>query len=237
MKKYLAATAMFSLAFALLSGCASYSQKITLPSRESDLSRVSDGLEVSLALARKELVGLTGVLVVMDIKNISDDTMVVAPEVLIFDSDRKLIGMGSLSTVLRAASRKAGTPVPEVFLQPAPNYSALNGVLTDYSTGRQYGIQGAVSSGSSFSSGFAMGSSIGSAMAAANKRAEGDEVLNWAESRWLKAKYSIPPGVTVEGELYMPYLDAKKMDRQSMISVYINDKEQFKFRVPYQLFE
>lgn len=220
----------------LLAGCASYSQKVAPVGGVPSQTRQSDGFEVAYSIARKKLVGLKGLLVVVNIKNTTHNAVDVAPMVLIFDSNKKIIGMGGINAVLGSASRQANIPLPQVFTNPNPNYSTFIGTARDVSNGKQYDITGTASSGSSFSSGFSVGASIGAAMAASDGRAEGRETMAWVESRWLRGSYLIPPGVTVEGELFMPFLDATTMDQNSLLTIFINNREEFNFALPTSLF-
>lgn len=223
---------LFLLAL-LLAGCAA-NKPLLKPGEAPGTTLTRNGLEVSYSIAQRRVVGVSGYVAKVAIKNTSSEIVTVTPETYIVDSNKNIVTIASLATVLSVASSQAGRPVPSDFLTPTASYSSFSGTARDQLTGRTYDVSGRLSTGNSFSRGFAQGV----AMADAMDRAEGQKTLAWASSNWLKGEYTLPPGVRVEGEVFLPMFDKKITDRNAKFGVMLkNTSSLYELGLPPDLFD
>jgi hypothetical protein len=235
-------------AIVLLSGCAARRPLLT-PGTEPGTTLSDKQFEVGYSLATTKMVGVKGVHVAIDIKNISKGTVMVVPSVALLSNTNKLLGLPSLETVLSRAAMRAQRPVPDSFYTAPGGYYSIRGTATDVATGRSYNVQGTATQASSFASGYAQGAAIAAAM----DRNEAEDTFTWASANWLRASYELPPGVSVVGEVFMPFYDkefptqtsylvvtlggAKKTIGAGEFKIAVDDRAEVKFAVPESRFK
>ena len=202
----------------VMTGCASQ-MKLLAPGSEPDTTLSNKGFEVSYSAVRQKLVDLNGILISIKIKNLTDETVKAIPEVYLLDSNREMVGMPSLETVLSYASRRANKPIPDNFYTAPGGYHSIKATATDMTTGKRYDVEGTAKP-SAFSSGYAQGVAIAAAM----ERNGAEQVLTWASANWLRETYTLPPGVSVVGEVFMPFFSRPLPKSDTVLEVRIGGK-------------
>lgn len=235
-------------AIVLLSGCAAR-RPLLPPGTEPGTTLSDKQFEVGYSLTTTKMVGVKGVHVAVDIKNISNETVVVLPSVVLRSDSNKLLGLPSLETILNLASMRAQRPVPDSFYTAPGGYYSIRGTATDIATGRSYDVQGTATQASSFSGGYAQGAAIAAAM----DRNDAEDTFTWASANWLKSRYELPPGVSVVGEVFMPFHSkefptqtsylvvtlggAQKTIGEGRYKITVDDRAEVKFAVPESRFK
>lgn len=207
-----------SIVSLVVTGCASQLKPLP-PGSEPNTTLANKGFEVSYSAVRQKLVDLNGILISIRIKNLSNETVKAIPEVYLLDSARELVGMPSLETVLSYASRRANVPIPDSFYTAPGGYYSIKATATDMATGKRYDVEGTARP-SAFASGFSQGVAIAAAM----DRNEADRVLTWASANWLRETYTLPPGVSVVGEVFMPFFSRPIPKGNTVLEVSIGGK-------------
>lgn len=199
-------------------GCAS-PLKLLPPGSEPNTTLSNKGFEVSYSAVRQKLVDLNGILISIKIKNLSNETVKAIPEVHLLDGAREMVGMPSLETVLSYASRRANVPIPDSFYTAPGGYHSIKATATDMATGKRYDVEGTARP-----SAFASGYSQGAAIAAAMHRNQAEQVLTWASANWLRETYTLPPGVSVVGDVFMPFFSRPIPKGNTVLEVSIGGK-------------
>jgi hypothetical protein len=171
---------------------------------------------VSIAFAARYLTSghvSRGYEVTLIFKNESSTTVLLTPAVTVSDSSGLELRAMALDAYVAQASMLAGTSIPAgsaTVVPPGRTTTQSDGTLRDSSSGRTYtySAQATTTPSSDFASGFSQGLAQSQAnagvYAALADRERGLENLSWAQSYWLKSAYSLPPGASSVGALFLP---------------------------------
>ena len=160
-----------------------------------------NGLTVSYNLFFAKSSNLSGYRLTLIFRNTGTTSRLIRPKISLQDSSGLIIPPYAYQAFVAEAALLAGTEVPRVPMELGRTSYRHEGTITS-PTGGTYYYSGTTtpSLGSSFSRGFAQGE----AMRAASDRKEGQQMLQWASSFWLRDVYELPAGAATSGALFFP---------------------------------
>lgn len=136
-------------------------------------------------------------------KNNRSTPITVQPKITLQDNGGMVLNPYSYEGYMAQAASMAGTQVPIAPPSGGGTYYTT-GTVTNNMTGRSYGYSGTTTqvpnAGQAVQQGFAQGVM----MASIAKRRQGETMMQWANSYWLKSSYDIPAGGAVVGAIMYP---------------------------------
>jgi len=167
-----------------------------------------DGVAVSYNLFHSQGGNFAGYRLTLIIKNSMSVPQFLRPSVSLQEANGLLVQPWSYEAFVNVAATLAGTPVPPFPIQNQQNSFYSSGTITNTTTGTTYNYATstapAKSPVGSFAAGLAQGMAQGAARRAADDREEGQMMMRWANSFWLRNGYQVPSGAAVSGALFFP---------------------------------
>lgn len=230
MKKLLLLTAVLSVTF--LSGCAGVRQlnDPVLSKNELDVAnllrpreipyetKTIDGVSVSYNLFYAPRGNMRGYRATLIFRNNTDKTITIEPKLFLKEANGFIIQPSSYNGFVQLSSALAGTAIPNTQSASGNSYYS-NGTITS-NTGERYAYTGTTTQNSGgFAGGLSSGIANGLAQAAVANQREGQMMLRWATSFWLKDSYTLPPKSAASGAIIYPASDIGQLPMQFNVSV------------------
>lgn len=136
-------------------------------------------------------------------RNLGNAPIPLVPHITLEDATGLVFEPYSYEAYVRQASIMAGTRVPMI-PATAPSTTYQSGMVTNTMTGASYSYYGTTTAAPNYGQSFAQGVNEGVAMASIANRRNGQLMLQWANSFWLKSRYDVPGGAAVAGALMYP---------------------------------
>lgn len=164
------------------------------------------GIAVSYNIMHAASQAFTGYRLTLIFRNTGSAAQVITPQIRLQDATGLIVPPSSYEAVMTQAAVLAGTPVtPYVAATPSTAYYHT-GTIRSMTTGSTLHYSGQTTSMPSggFAGGMASGIAQGAALSGARARQEGQTLLRWANSYYLKSRYQVPPQSAVAGALLFP---------------------------------
>lgn len=201
-----------------LSAC-NATQPLQKPGEEPGTIVSTDGLEVSISSQKKRILGVSGLLVEINIKNANSQFSEVKPSAVVLNPRGELIGLANAEHLVQKASSISQRSIPKELILPG-KYFGIKGQLTDYASGTVHQFQGTASR-SSFDTGFATGMAMNELI----DRGEAVKVLDWLQSDWLHETYQLPQNRSVTGQLFFTFYKNALPTQTSTLEIVLEGPE------------
>lgn len=162
-----------------------------------------NGIQVSYNLMTDSENRPTFVRLTLLFKNNRGTPVTVQPKITLQDKGGMVLNPYSYEGYMAQGASMAGTQVPIAPPSSGGTYYS-SGVVTSNTSGRSYSYSGTTTSvpnpAQSFQQGFAQGAMIGAAI----KRRQGEAMMQWASSYWMKSSYDLPADGAAVGAIMYP---------------------------------
>ncbi|HVC12266.1 MAG TPA: hypothetical protein VNE59_11560 [Burkholderiales bacterium] len=197
----------------LLSGCATVHQ-LNDPSRSKsapDVTTLANPRDVLYETAERSgivvsyniLTAPYGLKLTLIFRNRRGQSVIIVPKIRLQDATGFILEPYSYEDYVRQAAIMAGTPAAMI-PATAPSTTYESGTIMNPGTGATQSYYGTTTAAPNIAQSVAQGVNQSVAMASIFAQIDGEAMLQWANSFWLKNRYELPAGLAVAGGLMYP---------------------------------